>query len=202
MSIDYGKVISRYGKKGVEIARWVQKELAEQPQAEQPQAESAYMVVAELPATIPTGKQVLYNGTMWRGIVEGESSLPAGTPWPVKGYKEAHLLINGIESKTQIQIADVPFNSTGYNISTGLLDGISPFIFILIPPEGIENFDASMVLVKNFSFLDIGSNTVENCGVSATNDFGVFLVFNSSGDSDKNIEGFISVEIVLVPPTP
>ena len=25
---------------------------------------------------------------MWRGLLEGESSLPAGTPWPVKGYKE------------------------------------------------------------------------------------------------------------------
>jgi hypothetical protein len=47
-----------------------------------------YAVVTELPATIPIGVQLLYNGTMWRGLLEGESSLAAGTPWPVKGYKE------------------------------------------------------------------------------------------------------------------
>jgi hypothetical protein len=47
-----------------------------------------YAVVTELPATIPVGVQLLYNGTMWRGLLEGESSLAAGTPWPVKGYKD------------------------------------------------------------------------------------------------------------------
>jgi hypothetical protein len=53
----------------------------------------SYQVVdtlAELPASIPVGVQILTrdSGTMWRGLVTGESSLPAGTPWPVKGYKE------------------------------------------------------------------------------------------------------------------
>ncbi len=49
---------------------------------------AGYLVVTELPATIPQGVQLLYNGTMYRGLLEGESSLAAGTPWPVKGYKE------------------------------------------------------------------------------------------------------------------
>jgi hypothetical protein len=45
--------------------------------------------IADLPETIEPGKQILTvaSGTMWRGLAEGESSLPAGTPWPVKGYK-------------------------------------------------------------------------------------------------------------------
>jgi hypothetical protein len=50
--------------------------------------ELGYAVVDELPETIADGALVLYNGTLWRGLLAGESSLPAGTPWPVKGYKE------------------------------------------------------------------------------------------------------------------
>ena len=48
----------------------------------------AYEVIAELPATLEVGRIVLYNGTLWRGLLAGESSLATGTPWPVKGYKE------------------------------------------------------------------------------------------------------------------
>jgi hypothetical protein len=44
--------------------------------------------IADLPASIPVGVQILTrdSGTMWRGLVAGESSLPAGTPIPVRGY--------------------------------------------------------------------------------------------------------------------
>lgn len=41
-----------------------------------------------MPALIEPDKQVLYRGTMWRGLLDGESSLSEGTPWPVCGYKE------------------------------------------------------------------------------------------------------------------
>jgi hypothetical protein len=54
----------------------------------------AYEVVTTLPTTIPLGKLVLYNGTLWRGLLEGESSLAAGTAWPVKGYCEYVAIIN------------------------------------------------------------------------------------------------------------
>jgi hypothetical protein len=51
--------------------------------------------IADLPASIPVGVQILTrdSGTMWRGLVAGESSLPAGTPWPVKGYKEVRFAL-------------------------------------------------------------------------------------------------------------
>jgi hypothetical protein len=48
----------------------------------------AYTVVQSLPESIPVGQQVLYNGTMYRGLLLGESSLPVGTPWPIEGFKE------------------------------------------------------------------------------------------------------------------
>lgn len=48
----------------------------------------AYEVVTAMPTTIPLGKLVLYNGTLWRGLKSGESTLAEGTPFPVKGYKE------------------------------------------------------------------------------------------------------------------
>lgn len=48
----------------------------------------SYLTVSSLPETIAEGVVLLYNNTLWRGLLSGESSLPAGTPWPVKGYKE------------------------------------------------------------------------------------------------------------------
>ena len=48
----------------------------------------AYEIVTTMPTTIPLGKLVLYNGTLWRGLKTGESTLAEGTPFPVKGYKE------------------------------------------------------------------------------------------------------------------
>jgi len=47
-----------------------------------------FSVVTELPLLIPIGSQVLFNGTLYRGLLPSETSLPACTPWPVKGYKE------------------------------------------------------------------------------------------------------------------
>lgn len=47
-----------------------------------------FELVSELPSTIEEGVMLFYNGTIWKGLAAGESSLPVGTPWPVKGYKE------------------------------------------------------------------------------------------------------------------
>jgi hypothetical protein len=70
-----------------------------------------YVDVTELPATIPPGVQLLYNGTMWRGLLEGESSLAAGTPWPVKGFKEWTAKVTQVDSSTltaNIIKSDIP----------------------------------------------------------------------------------------------
>lgn len=47
-----------------------------------------YTIVEELPETIDSETILLYNGILWRGLKEGESTLPTGTPWPTIGYKE------------------------------------------------------------------------------------------------------------------
>jgi hypothetical protein len=69
--------------------------------------------IADLPASIPVGVQILTrdSGTMWRGLVAGESSLPAGTPWPVKGYKEYSALLS--QSGTNAPVANVLINTIG-----------------------------------------------------------------------------------------
>ena len=45
-------------------------------------------ILTTLPEVVPAGAEFYYNGTKWRGLGAGETGLPEGTPWPVKGYKE------------------------------------------------------------------------------------------------------------------
>lgn len=45
-----------------------------------------YDIVTELPELITDNRFKLYNGTLWRGLLEGESSLPAGTPRPISEF--------------------------------------------------------------------------------------------------------------------
>ena len=44
--------------------------------------------VGSLPESLLAGQMVIYEHELWRGLTASESALPAGTPWPVKGYKE------------------------------------------------------------------------------------------------------------------
>ncbi len=98
---------------------------------------AGYLVVTELPATIPQGVQLLYNGTMYRRLLEGESSLAAGTPWPVKGYKEYEALVT--QSLSNEPVAIVVKNTSGLLpfwqfVSSGVIgcfgdeDGINPIV--------------------------------------------------------------------------
>jgi hypothetical protein len=85
----------------------------------------AYAVVTELPATIPPGVQLLYNGTMWRGLLEGESSLAAGTPWPVKGYKEYEALVTQSGSNDPVVKTvkrTIEFSPTWIYADTGVIE--------------------------------------------------------------------------------
>ena len=59
-----------------------------------PQYAKGYKKVTSLPATIDEGEIVLYGRKLYRGLATNESSLPAGTPWPVIGYKELLLKAN------------------------------------------------------------------------------------------------------------
>jgi hypothetical protein len=55
-----------------------------------------YEVVSTLPNTLPEGKIVLYNGTMYRPLLASENIFFPGLPWPIVGYKsfKAYLAFN------------------------------------------------------------------------------------------------------------
>jgi hypothetical protein len=89
----------------------------------------AYRVVTELPETLAVGDVVLFNGTTWRGLLAGESSLPTGTPWPVKGYKEwsGVVTVDGATVVTNNIIKsdfDVTFSATS-NLASALSASIN-----------------------------------------------------------------------------
>jgi hypothetical protein len=46
--------------------------------------------LTEIPETDASkaGETFYYRGELWRYLTDGETGLPAGTPWPSKGYKE------------------------------------------------------------------------------------------------------------------
>ena len=71
----------------------------------------AYEVATTMPTTIPLGKLVLYNGTLWRGLKTGESTLAQGTPFPVCGYKE---IVVDFNTTTNTLIK----NTSGENVTT------------------------------------------------------------------------------------
>jgi len=85
-----------------------------------------------LPSYIAPEMVVLFNGTLWRGLLEGESSLPAGTPWPVKGYKE---LIITLDSQMDYNILSNDFQGLSFEL---ILYGIKTQITISdLPPDVI-----------------------------------------------------------------
>jgi len=96
-----------------------------------------YTPVTELPETLGLGEIVLFNGVLWRGLEEDESSLPTGTPWPVKGYKEFHGYHQSLETVTQFSTAGlITFteDSVGYFISNKINGLTSDFITFLANP--------------------------------------------------------------------
>ena len=97
-----------------------------------------FSVVTTLPATIPPGQIVLFNTTLYRGLIEQESSLPAGTPWPIKGYKEIILefsdysqatpTLNVIKNDTEAAFSVTKAQTGRYSINNSIpLPGVIMF---------------------------------------------------------------------------
>jgi len=104
----------------------------------------AYEVVTDLPTTIPLGKLVLYNGTLWRGLKSGESTLAEETPFPIKGYKEIVIELTQIgTSAPTLRVikndTDCTFTSSyssvgRYSINNSIfLGSINDMVFSLSP---------------------------------------------------------------------
>jgi len=86
-------------------------------------------VAETLPDMIMPGMLVIFNNTLWRGLLAGESSLPAGTPWPIKGYKELVASVNSAALNAIIQsdFDGVIFEAGVYsNVPAIKVTGLSP----------------------------------------------------------------------------
>jgi hypothetical protein len=162
--------------------------------------------IADLPASIPVGVQILTrdSGTMWRGLVAGESSLPAGTPWPVKGYKLVSLKLTFTASPAGVDFEYI--NNDGFEVAVSL-EGTGTYF---IEPTTQENqftdrtsFHISPTFVYNQQ-LTGGGIQVEDI----SNEVIVFTSRNNSGvltnlESDANIgiQTYFA-EIRIYPPAP
>ncbi len=150
---------------------------------------AGYLVVTELPATIPQGVQLLYNGTMYRGLLEGESSLAAGTPWPVKGYKEFALYVEANFDDETVSVENLISNTMGlvYELQ-------EPPTSILI--EEFPFLERILINIDVFSYDVVGaSRAIEKSG----NDL-IILATPNTGATDFNITTSVSVK--LYPPAP
>jgi hypothetical protein len=146
--------------------------------------------IADLPASIPVGVQILTrdSGTMWRGLVAGESSLPAGTPWPVKGYKEVFGSYLTITKSDYI------------GVLTDVIGDVGELITISIP--GITSISESQYnILVTLGRID---NNVFSIGAKFSAPAGNVFAINSS-DSDGAVDSSITTPfytIRIYPPAP
>jgi hypothetical protein len=159
--------------------------------------------IADLPASIPVGVQILTrdSGTMWRGLVAGESSLPAGTPWPVKGYKEYLAYINQFD--TDNPIPAIIQNTTGSAFTWTREFPGSVSINSVISPA-LQS--APIVSVTN-SYKSEGIGEIRFCRIAARTTTSVNLqsvnTSNTAGDlAATSNQILLSIRIYPPAPTP
>jgi len=151
-----------------------------------------YEVVTELPELIEIGELKLYNGTMWRGLLEGESSLPAGTPWPVKGYKELDLVMFYSSFDLMANVANFKINDIG----SFAIDVVDASGFRLVFADNFQVINQSNIALN----LDNGLYYI-----SQIVDFAHRLIctlFDFEGIFFLEFEGNININIKIYPPPP
>jgi hypothetical protein len=173
----------------------------------------AYRVVTELPETLAVGDVVLFNGTTWRGLLAGESSLPTGTPWPVRGWKESRYRISATTSTTITLITikdDGIFTLEGVYTLTGkaFIGGeftINPFEYDIIVAGQITNDDgvAKFISVGLFE-TDIGSEEYSMYINLYTNDAPTNIEEETDASLFPDVDSASSVRLIVrqYPPLP
>lgn len=107
------------------------------------------IIVDELPAYIEPGKLIIFENQLWSGLAEGQSSLPAGTPWPAKGYKSFVAVINDVAGSESHQVTifesdiGIPtflkFNSAQYRLQfTDIPSTVNQYVPYLSYPQPFE----------------------------------------------------------------
>jgi len=161
-----------------------------------------YCVVDELPATIPIGAIILYNGTMYRGLLDGESELAAGTPWPVKGYKEyVAKLTNGYDQPPDQEIIKTDIGVGMWAL--GFMEG--KYILIFDDP-----LDYKTTVFNEYIYFNLEENVQATCELQIINDGFTgnievrvieLIDFNSKNEYFDNFN-ILDIRIYPPPPTP
>jgi hypothetical protein len=157
--------------------------------------------IADLPASISVGVQILTrdSGTMWRGLVAGESSLPAGTPWPVKGYKEYLAYINQFD--TDNPIPAIIQNTTGSAFTWTREFPGSVSINSVISPA----LQSAPIVSVTDSYKSEGIGEIRFCRIAARTTTSVNLqsvnTSNTAGDLAA-LSNQILLSIRIYPPAP
>ncbi len=153
----------------------------------------AYLVMDELPETIDSGELILYNGTIWRGVEQGESSLSTGTPWPIKGYKEYTALLT--QSGTDDPVATVLANDLGGTV-VWTRDNTGIYIGTLAGAFGTNNVIFHATFGKS-----IGDAYTIPYAVAPSNDFVIFYSMDETGaPSDMDTEYGTNISIKVYQP--
>lgn len=102
---------------------------------------------SNVPNEIESGKIVIYKGTAWRGLSDGESCFPENTAWPIAGYKEL--------------IMEYITNSLGELVSTNTIKNDffrSERLNLANPSDGASSMHLTMpeLLVPVGSYLTFG----------------------------------------------
>jgi hypothetical protein len=165
------------------LPKWIPKKAGDIPM---------FPVVAELPASIDEGQLVLYNGTMWRGLVAGESSLAAGTPWPVKGYKEFNFFMSAEYGSVQLEVKKDDWDVAGTPITDN--------IFIKIPyPLTSLGYDAQLYFGLFMAWdIDFNVISIEISYSAATNEIVLILPFDIDSGEMQNLFAYLR----FYPPAP
>jgi hypothetical protein len=153
-------------------------------------------ILTALPNVVPPGAEFYFNGTKWRGLGAGESSLPEGTPWPVKGYKEYVVSLEATAGNNPV--ATILENSAGVT-ANWVRDSAGNW---LLKKDG--KFDNSDLLNRKILFVNSSVEDEDDIFKIVDGDTVISVGrFDSSGSPIDNIgAGEFILSIRIYPPQP
>lgn len=154
-------------------------------------------VVEELPTTIENGELVIYDNELWRGLAGGESSLPAGTPWPAKGYKSYIAVITDQPNGTEDHVLKVHKSNIGPGTFTKQSNTHYRIVFEDVPSSvyfytPYQNFPQPFELLPEFMTATVNFS-------SPNNQCDIYLWKAFEGDDETIL---LHINAMFFPPPP
>jgi hypothetical protein len=154
-------------------------------------------VVDVLPDLIPNGELVIYDNELWRGLAEGESSLPACTPWPAKGYKSFIAVITDQPNGTEDHQLKVHKSNIGSGTFTKQSNTHYRIVFEDVPSSvyfytPYQNFPQPFELLPEFMTATVNFS-------SSNNQCDIYLWKAFEGDDETIL---LHLNAMFFPPPP